>query len=312
MKRSIIAIVGLLVMSMVFTACLTESGPAAGGRADDNRPAYDREGFAITLPDEINTIVSIGPSNTEILVELGFGDFVIATDFFSGNVPGIAPDISVLDMMALDAEFIIDLHPCVIFITGMTRAPGADDPLWLVSAAGISVIYLPTSASIADIMEDIRFIAAVMEANAAGEAIIADMQAELDIIAEIAAGISGTRTVYFEISPAPWMFSFGSGTFLHEMLALVGAINIFADEEGWMGLSDEVLLVANPDVILTSTDFIDDPIGEIMGRPGWDVITAVQNADVFMIDADASSRPSHNIIYALWQMARAIHPAYFE
>ena len=274
-------------------------------------PTYDREGFPFTMPEQVNTIISIGPSNTEVLVELGFVDSIIQTDRFSADVPGISEDIATLDMMSLDLERIISLNPCIVFVTGMTRVGGEMDPLSAVSAVGITVVYMPSSASIAAIKEDILFMATVVGVRETGEAIVADMTQEIDRIREIGDRVTERRTVYFEISPAPFMFSFGSGTFLHEMIELVGATNVFGDQEGWLGVADEVLLALNPDVILTSTDFLDDPIDEIKARSGWDTITAVQNGDVFIIDTSSSNRPNHNIVIALREIAAAVHPDEF-
>jgi iron complex transport system substrate-binding protein len=171
---------------------------------------------------------------------------------------------------------------------------------------------IPSSTSIEGIKEDILFIAAVMGVNAEGEEIIAEMEREIDAIRAIGNAITNKRTVYFEISPAPWMFSFGSNTFLNEMIELLGATNIFADQNGWIPVSEEVLLELDPDVILTSTDFIPDPIGEIKGRPGFDALTAVQNGDVFTINTAASNRPSHNITRAMKEIAEAVFPEYFR
>lgn len=313
-KRSIAGITGLLIMIIAFAACSgnnAESAAASSLMAEAIvRPDKDREGYAITLPEEINTIISIGPSNTEILVGLGFGGRIIATDDFSGNVEGIQPGISSLNMMFLDAEFIIGLQPDIIFITGMSRV-GGGNPLSLISDTGISIVYMPTSNSITDIMEDIRFIAAVMGVQANGEDIITSMEAEINSIRQIAETITERRTVYFEISPAPFMYSFGTGTYMHEMIELAGAENIFADREGWISVTDEALLLANPDIILTSVNFPDNPIAEIMGRVGWGVIAAVQNGRVYSIDADYSNRPSQNIIRALREIAQAVYPDLF-
>jgi len=271
---------------------------------------YDREGFPVTLPSQIYRIISIGPSNTEILAELGLSGQIIATDTFSDNVPGIQPGISIFDMMALDLEYMIYLEPDIIFVTGMTRV-GGEDPLSVVSDMGISVIHMPTSTSIADIKEDIRFMATVVGEVDKGDATVAEMTSEIDRIRAIGETITDRRTVYFEISPAPFMFSFGTGTFLHEMIELVGADNVFGDQMGWLGVSDEALLEINPDVILTSVNFLDDPIADIVERPGWSVITAVQNGDIFIIDTDASNRPSHHIVIALREIAEAVYPGKF-
>ena len=312
MKRIVKKKLALLcagVMVFTFGAC------SVGGGGDAIRsevPTYDREGFPITLPDQVETIISIGPSNTEVLVALGFGEAIIQTDAHSANVPGIQEGISTLDMMALDSEFIISLAPDIIFVTGMTRVAGDDDPLSIVSDTGITVIYMPSSASVDDIKEDIRFVAAVLDAEEAGAEIVAEMTQEIDRIRAIGDTIIERKTVYFEISPAPHMFSFGSGTFLHEMIEIVGGTNVFGDQEGWIGVADEVILELNPDVILTSAGFLDDPVGEIMSRPGWDAVTAVQNGDIFVIDSNASNRPSQNIIIALREMAEAIYPDEFR
>ena len=303
MKKSITIIILCVIAMAVFAACTTSpESPEA-----TTTPTYDRDGFPFTMPEQVNTIISIGPSNTEILVELGFAGSIIQTDSHSAGIPGIADDIATLDMMSLDLERIISLNPCIVFVTGMTRVYGELDPLAAVSAVGITVAYMPSSTSIAAIKEDILFVAAAVDAMDAGQAIVASMTEELDRIRVLGDNIGERPTVYFEISPAPHMFSFGSGTFMHEMIELVGGINVFGDQEGWMGVADEVLLDINPDIIFTSTNFIDDPIGEIKSRPGWDTITAVQNGAVFPVSTNASNRPSHNIIIALLELAEAIH-----
>ena len=312
MIRSISVILCLAAIIMPLTACINSVVNTGGDSNAVQSISYDREGFPITLPEQINTIISIGPSNTEMLVGLGFSDMIIQTDVHSENVPGIQPEIATLDFFAPDLERIIALAPDIVFIIGMTRVEGDDDPLSMVSATGITVIYMPTSTSIADIKEDIRFMASVLGAESTGESIIAGMNNEIDRIREIAETITERKRVYFEISPAPHMFSFGSGTFLNEIIEIVGAVNIFAGQDGWISVADEALIEANPDVILTSVNFLDDPIGEIMGRPGWNTITAVQNGDIFVIDTNASNRPSQNIVKALNEIALAIYPDKFR
>jgi len=327
MKKKIIAILLIAIMLIALAACAANNEPtppaqteppteatANGGDEVAPPPAQvideDREGNPITLPETITTVISMGPATTEILSALGFADKIIAVDTFSDNIAGIDPSIAILDMMAPDGERIIALQPDVLFVAGISRY-GADDPFRLIADAGICVIFIPSSTSIAGIQEDIRFIAAVMDNAPGGEQLIENMNREIDAVRQVSATITERRTVYFEVSPAPWMVSFGSDTFLNEMIEIIGAENVFAAEEGWMSVSDEIIVVTNPDVILTSVDFIDNPVGEILSRPGWDAITAVQNGDVFYIDTDASNRPSHNIVLALFEMAMVVYPDYF-
>ena len=308
MKKALGTIALLLTLAalLFITACRSDEPSPPG------RPAiyYDLEGSPLTLPDTIERIIVLGASNTELLAAMGFGPNIIATDEWSAGVAGLPAGIPLFDQMTPDVEQIIYLEPDLVFIPGMSMAAGGN-PYEPVAAAGITVLNIPTSESIAAIQNDIRFIAAVMGVQDKGEELINEMQAEIDAIAAIGATITERRTVYFEISPSPWMWSFGTGTFLNEMLELIGAINVLGDQQGWTGVSDEIILDADPDVILTSVDFLDDPVEEIMSRPGWDALTAVQNGDVFVVCADASNRPNHNIVRAMREMAQAIYPDKF-
>ena len=108
------------------------------------------------------------------------------------------------------------------------------------------------------------------------------------------------------------MYSFGSGVFLNEMIELIGAENVLAGQEGWLPVEAETIVAADPDVILTNVNYIDDPVAEILGRSGWEGMSAVQNEQVFYIDNMASSLSNQNVVKALDQMAKAVYPELFS
>jgi len=242
------------------------------------------------------------------LIDLGFADKIIAADAYSRGIEGLATDIPFFNMLAPDGERIILLKPDVIFVTGMSKA-GGTDPFKPVSDLGICVLTIPTGSSIADIRDDIRFIAKVMDAAEKGEAVIADMDQAMDAIAKIGKTITDKKTVYFEISAESYsLYSFGRGVYLNEMLELIGAKNIFADRNRWVSVTEEAVFDRNPDVILTNADYTDKPVDEIMARPGWKALTAVRRRAVYSIDANTSSRPSRHLVKALQEMAQAVYP----
>jgi len=308
MNAKIITLVFLSITILSFTSCENYfSASAAFTSATGSLISRDREGNSIILPKTINRIISMGPSNTEILVAIGCEDKIVAIDEYSVNVSGIKPGVPKFSMIAPNGEQIINLEPDVIFVTGMSKM-GGDDPFKIVADTGLCVIYIPSSSSIEGIKEDVLYISEVMGARSKGEEIVADMEKDIVNIRAIGQTITDVKKVYFEISAAPWMYSFGSGVFLNEIIELIGAVNILVDQESWILVADEAIFKALPDVILTNVDNIDNPIEEIKSRPGWGEITAVRNNDVYYIDRDASSRPSHNIIKALKEMAKAIYP----
>jgi iron complex transport system substrate-binding protein len=96
------------------------------------------------------------------------------------------------------------------------------------------------------------------------------------------------------------------------MISTIGAVNIFGNEDWLVMPGAEAIITRNPDVILTNVNYIDDPIGEIKSRPGFEHINAVINNRIYQIDADSSVRPSPRIVLALRQMAQAVYSEQYE
>lgn len=284
--------------------------PVSTEDPDAGKPTVDPSGAEISVPEQIDTIVVLAPSLAEIVVALGRGDQIVGYDAYSVGLEGLPAEKVVLDTVDPDMEQLLALKPDVLMVSNLSLYD-AENPYQPLIDNGVCVICVPTSDSIADIQSDIAFMAAVLSETEKGDALIADMQQEIDRIAAIAAGITEKKTVYFEISAAPYMYSFGTGVFLNEMIELLGAENILADQEGWLSVGEEIVVQANPDVILTNVNYMEDPIQEIKDRSGWDALTAVQNQDVYYIDNMASSLPDQNVVKALTQMAKAIYPEYY-
>ena len=95
------------------------------------------------------------------------------------------------------------------------------------------------------------------------------------------------------------------------MIEWIGGENILSDVTGWTSVEGETVVAADPDVIFTNVDYVDDPVGEILGRDGWAGVTAIINGDVYEIDKNASAQPNQNIIVAMQQMAEALYPDYY-
>ena len=281
------------------------SAPAAG------KPATDPSGAEVNIPDEIGSVVVLAPSIAETLVALGCGELIVGYDTQSAGLAGLPEGVPTFDLMQPDMEQLAALNPDVLFVSNMTLYDQSN-PYQQLMDLGVCVLCVPTAGSIAAIQEDVAFIAAAMGKSAEGDALLADMQAELDRIAAIGAAVTDKKSVYFEIGAAPSMYSFGDGVFLNEMIELIGAENILAGQEGWLAVEAETIVAADPDVILTNVNYIDDPVAEILGRSGWEGMSAVQNGQVFYIDNMASSLSNQNIVKALDQMAKAVYPELFS
>lgn len=302
MKNKKIAVTAALISALALVA-----GGQAFAAEENSLPTEDRAGNAITVPEEITKVISMAPSTSEILDELGLTDLLVAVDTYTPNSVPETAELPQFDMMTPDCEAILEMAPDIVFVTGMSYV-GAEDPYAELVTAGVCVVQIPSSTSIAAIEEDIQFVSDCFGMSEEGAAIVDNMQAKIDEIAAIGETITEKKTVMFETSALPYIYSFGSGVFLNEMLEIIGAENVFADQESWISVTEESALAANPDVILTSVDYIEDPVGEILAREGWEEVEAVKNGAVYSIDSNASNQPNHNIVIALEQMAKAVYP----
>jgi len=283
-----------------------------GCKDEKGREIVDRAGITVKINGPINRIVSTAPSNTEIIVDLGQADKLIAIDVWSVNISSVLSSLPMLDFFHPDAEAIVNLEPDLIIASGHNATGTGEDPFRLLREMGIPVVYISMSESIEEIYNDIRFIAELLQAEKEGEELINSMKAQVAEISQRTANIETKRSVYFEISAAPDMMTFGKNSFIDDMIRTIGARNIF-ENENWLVMPEaEAVINRNPDVILTSVNYIDDPIGEIKSRLGFNHISAVINDRVYQIDNDSSSRPSSRILLALRQMSKAVYPELYE
>lgn len=274
-------------------------------------PTKDRSGKEITLPKEATKIISLVPSTTEVIEDLGKTDQLIAVDTQSSTMMTDLKKLPQMDMMAVDAEKLIALKPQIVYVNDINLA--SSESVWKqVEDAGITVVNIPTSTSIKAIKEDVQFIADSLSEHEKGQKLIKTMDQEIDEVTKIGKTIKKPKTVLFEVAALPDIYSFGNGTFLNEMIETIGAKNVLANEKGWLPVTEEAAIAAKPEVILTNVNYMKDPAKEILARKNWENVPAVQNKEVFEIDNMSSSLPNNHITKALKQMAKAVYPEEYK
>ena len=315
MRNNKLILTFLILISLLLSACTTADPSAPPSQAEASAetplkielPTTDPAGNAIVVPGKIEKIVSLAPSITEILIEMGYADKLVAVDLQSKNIENLPEGLEYFELMSPDAERLAAMKPDIIYASTISIGNGSDvlSPL---KELGISVVYIPSSDSIDGIYKDIEFIAATLQNQIEGDRIVAEMRERIEEIRSLSETITDKKTVYFEISAAPYMYSFGKGVFLDEMIEIIGAENLLADQEGWISVSEELILSKNPQVILTNVNYIENSVEEIKTRAGWDSVEAVKNGEIYYIDNMSSSLPNHNIVKALEEMLRAVYP----
>ncbi len=270
-------------------------------------PTVDRAGNTITVPENVEKVISLAPSTTQVIDALGELSKVIAVDTQTPLYVEGMDELLQYDMMTPDCEAMLSQNPDIVFVSGLSYV-SSENPFQILIDAGICVVEIPSSSSIAAVKEDIEFIADCLSKGDEGRQITTDMQKEIDEIAEIGASITEQKAVMFEIAASPAIYSFGKDVFLNEMLTIIGAKNVFIDQDSWIPVTDEAAILANPDVILTNVNYIENPVDEILSRAGWGTVTAVKDKQVYYVDNETTSLPNQYIIKALKQMAKSVYP----
>ncbi len=269
----------------------------------------DDRGIDITFDEVPETIVSLQPSNTEILFSLGVGDKIVgATDY--DNYPEEALDIErVSDSYnTINGERIIELQPDVVVAYTM----GDPLPIEQLESAGLKVFVINSATSFDDVYSDIIQLSQVMQVEDKGEEVVEEIKDQVAAVQEKTATLSDKKKVYFEISPSPDIWSAGKGTFQQQILEIAGVENVFADQEGWFNVSEESVITEDPQVILTTVNYNEDPVAEILGRTGWDKMQAIVNKEVYFVDSDILSRPGTRIGEAVELIAETVYPELFK
>lgn len=298
----------LLIVVAIFLVACSDSSNDNNEKKDGNYTVVDDRGKEITFEKIPERVISLQPSNTEILFELGVGDKIIgATEY--DNYPEEAKKIErVSNSVKTNNERIVELNPDVVF----AYSNGGEEQMEQLESAGVKVFVIKASSSIEEIYGDILQISEAMGVKNKGNEIIENMKEKLNVIKEKTSQIKEKKKVYFEISPAPDIWSVGSETFQQELIEIAGIDNIYKKEKGWFNVSEEDVINQNPDTIISTVYYGKDPVEDILSRPGWDAITAVKNKQVYVLNPDVLDRPGPRIAQAAEIMAKEVYPQLFQ
>lgn len=240
-------------------------------------------GGTFTLEAAPERIVSLSPTATEILFAIGAGDQVIAVDVFS-TYPEGAP---VTDLSGFDpnVEAVIGFEPDLVVI-----ANDANDLVAGLTAVDIPVLVSSAPADIEggyDAMAQLGLAVGRLDETAAT---VTELRAEIDAALAAAPADSSLR-IYHELDDT--YFSASSFGFVGSVYAEMGATNIAdeadADGFGFPQLTEEYIVEADPELIVI-TDQVSYTADDVAARPGWEEITAVQNGNIVVVNADIASR----------------------
>ncbi|MBR2835199.1 MAG: ABC transporter substrate-binding protein [Coriobacteriales bacterium] len=263
---------------------------------DPTGPAkiVDMTGREISLDAPATNIVALSAADCEILFAVGAGETLVGRGEYCDYPAEVLKVPSVQSGYETNIEQIIALEPQVLLMSTMAQTKEQVEEL---EAAGITVV-VSDAQDIEGVYESVRMIGALTGHAGDAEKVVKDMQKDLEELAKLAKDNKG-KTIYFEVSPLQYgLWAAGKGSFMNEVSELLGLENIFADMPAWAEVSEEQVIDRNPDYIVTISMYYGEgptPIEEIMARPGWDVISAVEDGNIINLPNNELSRPTPRI-----------------
>jgi cobalamin transport system substrate-binding protein len=307
------------ILALALAACAppaSSPSPSAAGTVAASAPAYpvsltDDAGRSVNLPGLPDRIVSLAPSNTEIVCALGACDHLVGvTDF--DDFPAEVSDVAKVVVGAqVDVEKVVDANPQLILAAGNELTPST--VVTQLADLGYPVLVLYPE-SLDELYADIELIGRAIDAPAEAAEVVGDMRTRATAVADAVASAEKPRTFYEVGVFQGTIYTAGADSFLASLISIAGGDPITGDPRS-TAIQLEDLVAADPQLILLGDAAYDPSITpeSVAARDGWQGMTAVGDRRiVVMVEDPVITRPGPRIIDGLEALADAIHPELFR
>jgi len=312
--NSIILPVGL-ALAMLLSACAqTTSSTAVPTAAPGPSPIALTDGLGreVTLDAPAQRIISIAPSNTEILFAIGAGAQVIGRDDLS-DYPAEAANVTSIGSTydKLNTEAIVALEPDLVLAAEIN----SPEHVTTLEDLGLNVYWLANPTTYDGLYDNLQIVGQLTGRTAEAEQLVDLLKQRYAAVLNKVGSATTKPRVFYEVDGTdplkPW--TTGPGTFMDAMISLAGGENVGAVlQDPFAQVSSEELVRQDPDIIVLGDALYGVTVESIGERAGWDGITAVKNSAIYTFDDNLASRPGPRLIDGLEELAKMLHPESFE
>ncbi|PKR78249.1 cobalamin-binding protein [Halalkalibacillus sediminis] len=256
-------------------------------------------------------IVSICPSNTEILAYLDLIDQLVGVDDDSdwpeevNNLPRVGRDLNI------DIDAVEDLKPDLVLAS--LSVPGMEKNIEALKNKDLPYIILDPN-SLDEIAEDLLTVGRFTHSEEKAEQVYQDFHNEIEKYRSISQQIDAPKKIYWEWWPKP-IFTPGRANWLSYISELAGAENVFASyEDASIQVEWEEVIDKNPDEICMVWVGVQEKKMNpqlIKKRNRSNEIKAIQDNKIHVLQEYLYCRPSPRLLEGLRRIAYQLHPEYF-
>jgi iron complex transport system substrate-binding protein len=252
-------------------------------------------------------VISLCPSNTEVIEYLGLTHLLVGVDDFSdwpasiNDLPKLGPDLSI------NMDLVEQLQPELVLAS--LSVPGMEKNVEALEKRGIPHIVL-NPQSLKDIEQDLIKTAEVLGEHERGLRAARDFRYRLERVKELSQMVEERPSLYWEWWPKP-IFTPGRINWLTEISEAAGAVNVFNDVELASVQTDwEDVLRRRPDYIcLAWVGVRQDKVQKsaVTKRPGFEKLGYQSDDRILVLEEELYCRPSPRLLDGLEKLFRLIH-----
>lgn len=257
----------------------------------------DDRGQEIVIERAPQRIVSLNALYTQIIVDLGLADRLIAVAESEDNPAEVADLPSVGPSFSPNVELILGHEPDLVL--------GAND--WggerpALEAAKVTVFTTPWFTDVLSMFDTVRAIALTLDAAAAGDLMIGQIAADILEAESLVLGKDRILTAFlYATTDQDPPYAVGADSIEHELILRAGGQNVFSDLAWTSQVGFEEILARNPEVIFTDPSQVEN----ILGNAFLQSVSAVASGRV--VGIHASDVASTGIANALRAMIAGLH-----
>lgn len=269
-----------VLAAIAFAASAACSGSTAGRKPA--AAALDDFGDSIRAAAPAQRIVSLNPVTTEMIFALGAGSRLVGRSHWDlyPDAARAVPDLG--NAIEPNAEAILGAHPDLVVLYASPSNHAAEVQL---RRAGVNTLSIRDD-HISDFRRTLDLLARATGDTAAARVIADSVERSIGAVSARPRPAKPV-TVYWDVWDQP-ILTIGRGSYLDELVNIVGAKNIFGDlPEPSPQVTLEEIVRRNPDFILVGPS----SVKKMRASPLWQAVPAVREGHLLIVDTLLVGRP---------------------
>ncbi|MCD9066188.1 ABC transporter substrate-binding protein [Staphylococcus pasteuri] len=289
---------------VMITTILILAGCSQG---NDSKSSNNKDKQASDGKSPYHRIVSLMPSNTEILYELGLGDNVVGVSTVDDYPKNVKKGKKQFDSMNLNKEALLKAKPDLI-LAHESQKSSSGKVLDSLKKDGIKVVYVKDAQSIDETYDTFKSIGKLTHKEKQANQLVKETKDNVNKVVQSIPKHHKKQNVFIEVSSKPDIYTAGQHTFFNDMLNKLQAKNSFNDIEGWKSVSKESIIKHNPDIFISTEGMSQSDYKKIIEkRGGFDKTNGVKHNRIETVNGDEISRPGPRIDDGLKELRDAIY-----